>query len=199
LGIGRTPIVYQFWFLRDLIIATFLAFFLCRHVPKIPLLPWLFFFIPLPVAASLGYYLLGYQLHSYLLPGKFPTVHVSFLYCACWLLMGIGVLVNMIVIPFPLQQIGSAAFIFMLAIIAAANSLTARLSILGSAVFFVYAAHEPLQTILSKSWQILHIPAYGTFLCFLLIPAVVFPLCVVTYRILRNLAPRLTAFVTGGR
>jgi len=34
-GIGRCPIVYQFWFLRDLIVVVFLAFVLCRYFPII--------------------------------------------------------------------------------------------------------------------------------------------------------------------
>ncbi|OYW77446.1 MAG: hypothetical protein B7Z37_04195 [Verrucomicrobia bacterium 12-59-8] len=36
-GIGRAPIVYQFWFLRDLIIVSFLAVIVCRRLPNIPL------------------------------------------------------------------------------------------------------------------------------------------------------------------
>ena len=198
-GIGRYPIVYQFWFLRDLIVVTFVAFALCRYAPKVPLLPWLLFFVPLPMASSLGYYLLGHQLNANLPPDRFPDVRPSCLYCGCWFLMGIAILVGSIQIPFPLQQLGSSAFIFMLAIILSWNSFTRRLSVLGPGVFFVYATHEPLQTILAKGWQAFHLPAYGTLFCFLLIPGVVFATCMSAYFVIRRVFPRSMALVTGGR
>jgi fucose 4-O-acetylase-like acetyltransferase len=198
-GIGRLPIVYQFWFLRDLIVVVFVAFLLCRHVPKIPLLPWFFFLIPLPMASSLGYYLLGHELHSYLPPEQFPSFRSSILYCAGWSLMGIGVIAGIIAVPRLLQEIGSAAFIFMLTIVASRSPFVARISALGPAVFFVYATHEPLQTIISKEWQSHHLPAYGTLFCFLLIPTTVFAVCAVAYVILRKISPGPLAFATGGR
>jgi surface polysaccharide O-acyltransferase-like enzyme len=159
LGIGRLPIVYQFWFLRDLMVVVMVAFFLCRCVPRIPLLPWLCFAIPLPMASSLGYYLLGYQLRSLLPPEKFPTFRSSALYCTCWLMIGVGVMAGIISIPNPLKEIGSASFIFMMAIMASTTSFAARLSTLGFAIFFVYAAHEPLQSFFAREWSLLHIPA----------------------------------------
>jgi len=198
-GIGRFPIVYQFWFLRDLIVAFLFAFLLCRFFPKIPLLPWFFFFIPLPMASSLGYYLLGHQLYYSLPPEKFPSFRLSILYCACWCVAGAGILLQIVYIPYPLQQIGSATFIFMLANVFGGVSLFARLSVLAPAVFFIYATHQPLQSIAAKAWQSLHIPAYGTSLCFIFVPAIVFPLCAVSYYLLRSVSPRLLAFATGGR
>jgi surface polysaccharide O-acyltransferase-like enzyme len=199
LGIGRLPIVYQFWFLRDLIVVVILVFILRRYVPGIPLLPWLVFFIPLPIASSLGYYLIGHQLHSILPTTQFPSCRSSTLYCACWLLMGAGVISGIVAIPYPFQQIGSAAFIFMLAIIVSTASFATRLSALGSSVFFVYATHEPLQTIIGKLWQAHQFPAFGSPFCFLIIPAIVFPSCLFACWIMRRMFPRFMLFATGGR
>jgi hypothetical protein len=113
--------------------------------------------------------------------------------------MGAGVVLGSITISYPFQQIGSAAFIFMLAVGFSSTSFAPRLSAIGPSVFFVYAIHEPLQTIIAKTWQSLQIPAYGTLFCFLLIPATVFPLCVIAYSILRRMTPQLMVFATGGR
>ena len=198
-GIGRSPIVYQFWFLRDLIVISFVAFFLCRALPRMPLLPWFFFFIPLPMASSLGYFLLGHHLHGVLPPERLPRVRSSLLFCLCWFGMGIGVLAGLVSIPYPLQQIGSAAFLLMVAIALSTVRWSDRLALLGPAIFFVYAIHEPLQTIVARVWQLLNIPYYGSLFCFLLIPAFVFSICVVSYLLLCKIAPQPMSIATGNR
>ncbi|HUC84080.1 MAG TPA: acyltransferase [Candidatus Acidoferrales bacterium] len=198
-GIGRNPIVFQFWFLRDLIVVSLVAWFLCRVGPRIPLLPWLFFFIPLPMASSLGYYLLGYQLHGWFPPEKYPTCRASLLYAGCWFLMGICVFVGSADIPVPLLPLGSAAFILMLAIVFSSAPLGRWLAVLGPATFFIYATHEPLQTTLAKSWQIANLPFYGSLFCFLVIPAIVFVVLVASYLALSRMCPRLMAIATGER
>lgn len=199
LGIGRFPIVYQFWFLRDLIVVVFLAFAICRYLPKIPLLPILFLIIPVSFLSSLGYYLMGNYLYSYLPQENFPKPKPSVYYCASWLLMGIGILTNFLIVPYPLKQIGSAAFLFMFAVVLSKKSIGIQLSKVGPAVFFIYATHEPLQTICAKIWQLVHLPFYGTIFCFLIIPIIIFPLCFISYRILKLVAPRFLAVATGGR
>ena len=159
LGIGRYPIVYQFWFLRNLIVIVFLAFFLCRYFPRIPLLAWLFFFIPspngifagpplLPIASCLAYYLVGYELHSILSPSQFPSARPSVLYCICWLCMGLALLTGHIAISQPLLAFGSAAFIFMFSISISQTAYGKYFAALAPFVFFLYATQEPLQTFL---------------------------------------------------
>ena len=113
--------------------------------------------------------------------------------------MGIGVIMGFVAIPYPFQQIGSAVFIFSLGLIVSVCSFKARLAALGASIFFVYATHEPLQTIMAKAWLSLHIPAYGTLFCFLVIPAITFSLCMGAYFTLHKIAPRILAFITGGR
>jgi fucose 4-O-acetylase-like acetyltransferase len=198
-GIGRFPIVYQFWFLRDLIVISFAAFILCRALPRIPLFPWFFFFIPLPMASSLGFYLLGNHLHGILPQERFPKVPSSLIFCLCWFGMGIGVLPGLINIPNPIQQIGSASFIFMVAISLSATRWSQKLALLGPATFFVYATHEPLQTIFAKVWKALDIPYYGSLFCFLLIPASVYFICVVVYFFMCRITPKFMSLATGNR
>jgi len=222
-GIGRTPIVFQFWFLRDLIVASFAAWWIWRYLGKIPLLPWLFFFVPLPMtppgghhllwnsggqalwwtmlsmAPSLGYYLLGCQLHSLFPPERFPGLRAAGAYAVCWFLIGVGVFLKVIVVPTPLLQLGSAAFILMLAILLTASPVTRPLAALGPATFFVYATHEPLQALVFKLWERLHLPLAGSLFCFLTIPLVVFAAMVVAYFALSRVFPRLMALATGER
>jgi hypothetical protein len=66
-------------------------------------------------------------------------------------------------------------------------------------MFLVYAIHEPTQTIMAKIWLARGWPWYGSLLCFLLIPLVVFPTCILAYSWLRRWTPRLLLYVTGGR
>lgn len=199
LGIGRPPVVYQFWFLRDLIVVTFAAFFICRYLPKVPLLPWLFFFIPLPVAPSMGYYLLGTRLHASIPPDRFPDVRSAAFYGLCWVLVGIATLNGFFEVPFPIQQLGSAFFFLTLAIVASAIPAAARLAVLGHSVFFIYAAHEPLQTLFGRAWTALGISGHDSFVYFLGVPLIVFSVCLAGFYLLRKMSPRLLALATGGR
>jgi fucose 4-O-acetylase-like acetyltransferase len=222
-GIGRTPIVFQFWFLRDLIVASFAAWWLWRYLAKIPLLPWFFFFVPLPMtppgghhlqwesggqamwwtllsmAPSVGYYLLGCQLRGVFPPERFPGVRAAGGYAVCWFLIGVGVFAGLIVVPTPLLQLGSAAFILMLSIILAAAPWSRRVAVLGPATFFVYATHEPLQALVFKLWDHLRLPLAASLFCFLTIPLVVFVAMVFVYFGLSRIFPRLMALATGER
>ena len=195
----RTPIVYQFWFVRDLIVVSILAFVIVRYLPKIPLLAWILFFVPLPFAASLGYYLLGHQLAAVFRPEDYPAPRRTVAFCGAWVLIGCALTAGAVSLPFPFKQLGSAAFIFGLALLVAERPSSARLAMLGPAVFFVFAAHEPLQTVLSKVWQSSGLPGYGTLPCLLVTAAVTFAVCLVAYYLMRRIAPRLLALATGGR
>lgn len=199
-GIGRWPIVFQLWFLRDLIVVVFLAFFIRRYLPKIPLLPWLLLLlVPVPMASSLGYYLLGHWMRESLPPDKFPEVRGSVLFCVSWILLGIWMTMGAFVVPYPLLQIGSAAFALMLAIATVSTPWLGRLSVLGPAMFFVYATHSLLFTVIGKMWQVSGLRGYGSIFCYLIVPLIVFPLCVGAYWVLKALSPRLIALATGGR
>ncbi len=203
LGIGRAPIVYQFWFMRDLIVVATIVFFTYRYLTKVPLLPLFFFFMPLPMASSFGYFLLGCQLGLSLSEDKFPNVFSSGIYCVCWLLIGCLLKYGGIIggsIPYPILQIGSAMFIFCLAtIVVRFFPISHNCANLGGLVFFVYATHEPLQTAFSKFWLMVGIPFHGTILSFLLIPIFAFLICTTTYLILKRIIPNVIKFITGSR
>ena len=198
-GIGRSPIVYQFWFLRDLIVVSLFAPVICRCLPHLPLLPWLLFFVPLPLASSLGFFLLGYQLQAIFPDVPNPKLPASALFCFAWILLGWGLIWEWTSLPFLLQQLGSVFFIFHLAAMLAATRVGQRLSLIGPAVFLVYALHEPTQTIIAKASQAYGLPGYGGLVYFLLIPGIVFPACVLAYYALRRFCPFLLPYLTGGR
>jgi len=199
LGIGRPPIVYQFWFLRDLIVVTLVSFVICRYIPRIPLLPWLLFFIPIPMASSMGYFLLGYTIQPYFSTSQYFVGQSLGSYCIAWILLGCGTIVMWTSIPFPLQQIGSTTFILFLSLLLSRFALGQRLAVLGSSTFLVYAIHEPMQTFIAKIWLAHGWPLYGSLFSFLLIPIVVLPLCILAYYFIRRLLPWLLPYVTGGR
>jgi hypothetical protein len=112
---------------------------------------------------------------------------------------GAGDVRSWLVIPFPLQQIGSATFIFFIARTISFTAWAPRVSVLAPAIFFVYATHEPTQTIIAKVWQNLGLPGFGTVAFFLAVPAAVFPLTVAGYMLLRRTLPGLLPIMTGGR
>jgi fucose 4-O-acetylase-like acetyltransferase len=199
LGIGRWPIVYQFWFLRDLIVVSLLAWIVCRHVRWVGLLLWPLFLVPVPMAGSLAYFLLGYSLEPY--GARCQGLGRTWLACFCgvWLAAGWLALSLGGSIPAPLRQIGSAIFILALSLIASQWTWGRTAAVLGSSTFFIYASHEPLQTLLAKAWFVGGWPGYGSAWCFLLVPLVVFPACLLAYHALRRWSPAILAYATGGR
>ncbi|HSJ05008.1 MAG TPA: acyltransferase [Verrucomicrobium sp.] len=198
-GIGRPPIAYQLWFVRDLFLVNLVAFVLVRRLPRIPFLPWYLLFIPLPFCRSLGFFLLGLQLASVVPLEKFPGARQSFLSAACWSLVGWAFVSRWMEIPQPLVQLGSAMFILMTALILGRLPWARVLAAAGPGVFFVSATHEPLQTVLGRLWQKAGLTGYGTFFCFLAIPLLTYPICLAAYFLASRWWPGWTAMVTGGR
>jgi fucose 4-O-acetylase-like acetyltransferase len=199
LGIGRWPIVYQFWFLRDLIVVSALSWILCRHVRWIGLLLWPLFLVPVSMASSLAYFLLGYALEPYGARCQHLARRWLGCFCGVWIAAGWLSLAVGGTIASPLRQIGSAVFILALSLIVSRWSWGRGLAVLGSSTFFIYASHEPLQTLLAKAWFVRGWPGYGSAWCFLLVPLLVFPACLLVYHALRRWSPWLLACATGGR
>ena len=72
---------------------------------------------------------------------------------------------------------------------------------LGSASFFVYAAHEPLLMVL-RMLAYSHIPLDGPYTVltiYLLLPALLIAFLVLCHGALQRICPRLLSLVTGGR
>lgn len=79
--------------------------------------------------------------------------------------------------------------------------LTQALLALGSASFFVYAAHEPLLMVL-RMLAYSHIPLdapYTVLAIYLILPALVIAFLVLCHGVLRRTCPRLLGLATGGR
>jgi len=199
LGIGRLPIVYQFWFLRDLIVVSLVSVMVCRYTPRIPLLSWLLFFIPLGMAHSMAYYLLGYSLKEYFPASGFPSPKTSGLYCVGCIVIGWGIGFRWTSIPYPLFEIGAAAFLFFLSLVLYHFRLGKCLAALGAATFMVFAIHEPTQTVIFRVWQAKGWPGFNSAVCYFLVPLVVFCLGVSFYYAMRRFFPGLLKYTTGGR
>lgn len=199
LGIDRSPIVYQFWFLRDLIIVSLVTFFVIRYLPPLPFLPLILLLIPNHMAASFGFYLIGVQLHGVLSLERFPSVVSCYLFCLGWGLLGLADMAGYVDLPFPLVSLGAVIFFFFLAVILAAWRPTARLAMLAPAVFFMYAAHEPLQLVMGRLWEKFNVPYYGYYVSFFTVPAVSLIIVLTFYAMMKRCLPKTLSVITGGR
>lgn len=198
-GIGRPLIIYQFWFLRDLIVANFAAFFIIRYLPRIPLLPLLLFFVPIPMMGSLAYFLTGHELKRFQFADLEKILKGTWIYCLSWLVLGAGITLWKESIPDPIGALGSAAFLIFLAHLIGLSSAGRKLATLGATTFFIYAVHEPAQTIIDKIWTQKGWPGHGSFALFIGIPLAVFVVSTIGYKLLARLSPKSLALMTGGR
>lgn len=198
IGIGRTPINYQLWFMRDLIVISLASIVICRKLPPIPLLPWILLLVPHSFFTSAGYYLMGYHFGHHLQSPTLPSKKSLVLYIICWLLLGLMKSFHFLEIPSPLHQLGSAFLILFSAKLLSYIRIGKWLSSLGPATFFLYASHEPTLSFLSRIWQISNLPR-PTLAVFLLLPPVTLAICYLAYRVSWNLLPGLTRYLSGGR
>lgn len=199
LGIGKWPIVYQFWFLRDLIIAYLVSFFLIRVLHRMPMLPLLFLAMQQPLLESIALFLLGAQLKSVRGEMWKPTVTMSLVFCVSWIVLGYFHRNTWITI-FPLiMKLGSIGFIFLLSWMATLRVSSRQLIGAAPIVFFVYATHEPLQTVLGRFWTSAGFPGSETFWYFILISVVSGTAGIAGYLAAHRFFPSLTGVLTGGR
>lgn len=97
------------------------------------------------------------------------------------------------------MPIGSALAILSISSLLSNTRLGGIMTLLSSATLFVYATHEPCQTILAKLWNAFALPLYGTQASFFLIPLLVYGICVNAYFVVRRFAAPLLVKITGGR
>ncbi|PHV49411.1 hypothetical protein CSQ91_18580 [Janthinobacterium sp. BJB301] len=210
-GINRFPASYQFWFIRDLMILVLLAPLISQLLKKIPaislttlLTVWFvnfggnasesaFFFI-------LGAYF-GIKRQSLFLLDKkakwifplyivivvtnsaFPDTHVYRYFHKIGIMFGIP------------------AFIYLTKEIAKMTALKNALVVLGSASFFVFAAHEPLLTVIRKiAYKILQPQHAEKILAiyFMSVTATV-AICICLFFLLKVVFPKFTKLIAGGR
>ncbi|MDD5712648.1 MAG: acyltransferase, partial [Smithellaceae bacterium] len=199
LGIGRLPIVYQLWFVRDLIIVSFVALPFCRVMPKSPVWPFLFMLVPIDQVQWLGCFLLGY--YAMRLPSfnyNIKNVGVALVLWAC---LGVALFFQLVSLYQPMFMIVNAlamlGFSFLLSSLRISKAAT---SLLAPAVFFLYCIHEPTETLVARIWAGLHLPYYGSLFCWFVIPwGIVLPIAMVAFKMMSRYTPRLLTVMTGGR
>ena len=193
------PIVYQFWFVRDLFFVSLAAYLLCRYLPRVPLLPWFFLLLPGQATFWMGCFLLGYSLYGWVVPERFPPVRASLIACLLWMVLGVGWLGGHIPLEWKVRYIGGAAFLFLLANALAKQPWGGKIAWLGSSVFFVYATHDLVKTVIDRLLTRLGwVDSAGLFI-FFITPVLTFPICVLGYQMIRRWARPLLPLMTGGR
>ena len=212
LGIGRYPFSYQFWFIRDLlllVIASPAIYILNRfgYMIVTPILAfwWATNWWPLPMPSieatfcfSLGclFALKGVSLFRLDPFGWQISIASCALAVAACLLVDepYGHYVHKAAIVF-----GIITALFLTSFIQRSARLKAALIVLVVPSFFVYAAHEPLLTIVRKlAYRVLNPqdPAIILGLYFVL-PLLVIVVLIYTYQALVRFAPSVAAMLTG--
>ncbi|MFH0963228.1 MAG: acyltransferase [Planctomycetota bacterium] len=214
LGLDGTPIAYQFWFIRDLMILVVLApighlvnktvpvtvyvlLFVCWFVNRWPVVA--------PACEATAFFYFGGYLAE---RGKslFGWDRRGPIFLAVYLVIVLldaasyGGSFNAYVHKVGIV-LGVLSALYVTKHIARMEGLKAYVLGLGSASFFVYAAHEPLLTIIRKiAYRTLAPESSAVVLgLYFAIPIVVIAFLVLLYRGLARVAPRCVSVVTGGR
>jgi peptidoglycan/LPS O-acetylase OafA/YrhL len=214
LGIGRRPISYQFWFIRDLMVLDLLAPFIFLLNKRFPLLflgclfiNWVFGYNSIPFLPAEGTFFfslgcfLGYKGKSlFILDSHWKTIAIIY---------GLSLLFDMSLIHTPYSLsihyicilLGVPIVLFVTKIIISSEALSKRVIALGGASFFVFAAHEPLLTIVRKiAYKILHPESNLLVLAlYFILPLTIISLTTLAYYALNRLYPKFIAVITGGR
>ena len=214
IGFTRTPIAYQFWFIRDLMILVLLAPLISIVIKFLPLLFlflvlifWLVGGWPLyePSSEALLFFSLGAYLAStkkslFFLDNFGRIITVFYL-----LIVTIDVItINQSFNPY-LHQLGILlgvyAVLFSTKFFAKNERIKSLILQLSSASFFVFAIHEPLLTILRKiSYKLISPESSFTVLAlYFFIPTITILFAILAYRVLTCKTPKLVSIVVGGR
>jgi len=203
------PFLYTFWFMRDLFILNALATVIRWLVEKMPLCTFcgiciLWFSDISPVIVSnktlcffvLGCFIVRYKLsperidriNPYLLGGVYAAA-------VAWDYFSHAVQVHAICVV-----VGMVFFARLSLYVARSARLSDVFARLSGYVFFIFALHEMSLTIMKK--LIVRLLLQTTFVQlaeFIFIPLAVVALCIVAAMVLRKIAPRCYAALTGGR
>lgn len=213
-GIDRSPISYQFWFIRDLMVMVLFTPVISLILNKIPrlfllviLVLWFFNFWPIyipSVAAFLFFYSGAYFAHrkvSMFTLDRFGILLM--LSYSCVLLIDTftkGDMVNSYIHNIGIL-LGIASMLFATRGIVGVNRAKRYLLWAGNCSFFVFAVHEPLLTVVKKvSYKIL-VPSsdVAILLLYFLIPTIVIFTSIFLYMGMRNITPKFLSLVCGGR
>jgi surface polysaccharide O-acyltransferase-like enzyme len=216
LGITARPIAYQFWFIRDLMALVLLApviRFVFMRKMGLPLLLILFgcwyagiWPAPWPAAEGTLFFWVGAylcyvraDLSIFDKSGKVlvPLFLVLLACDATYFGRAADVYVHHAMV-----LLGVLSCWWLTGMIAGQHQKTGRmLSALGASSFFVFAAHEPLLTIMWKLGLRLapHENGVAFLAMYLCIPTALIVFLVFAHRMLERVAPRFTAAIAGGR
>lgn len=216
IGIGRNPLAYQFWFIRDLLFLTLLAplFYLLWRLLRLTLAlvfvalflfqqwPWY-----QPALVSVVFFGLGAVAALEGASLKLPELSYRWGLLLWFGLIGCSVLAAAFVMPVdlswarPVSILVGTLCVWNLALRLAGTVEQppgAFAGVRSDTVFFVFAAHEPLLTLAGKCWQQM-VPQPGWDILLLSLPFVLFYLLSHVYRLLVQPVPLLNLLLVGRR
>ncbi len=213
-GITRTPIAYQFWFIRDLMLLIVLSPVLHAAITRlswavlVPLyLAWQFSVWPLPMPSvegtlffSIGAWLACQRRDLFAVDRHGRLIVLAFvpvmLLDAALTGSAAGALLHKLDV-----LLGVASTLVLSGYALRSPALVDRLIALSAASFFVFAVHEPLLTVLRKlAYRLLQPQSSAlVLLLFFAIPLLTVLIALLLHALARAVAPRFTALISGGR
>jgi peptidoglycan/LPS O-acetylase OafA/YrhL len=213
LGIGRQPIAYQFWFIRDLMVLVLFTPLICLMLKVVPRI----FLISLglcwlaeawPEAGSEIEATLFFSLGS--LAGMRGVSLFVLDHYGRWM---VAIYVPLVLIDALLQATGSNAVLhhvgvavglgaamFLTRAVAMRGTFRAPIVALAASSFLVYAEHEPLLNILRKLFvHATHPSQVGAIALYIALPLCLVVALVFTHRQRMNTLPAITLILCGGR
>ncbi|MCL1980437.1 MAG: acyltransferase [Proteobacteria bacterium] len=213
-GVSDYPVAYHFWFIRDLMLLLLLA----------PVLAVVVRFLPIPFFLVMYWCWLADAWPTYA-PGAVGVLFFSAgAFCGInrqniFLFDRFGLIIILVYLPLLAIDLiwydawfnlyvhrtgllaGVLVTLYLTKFAVRSRRICAALLALGSASFFVYAAHEPLLGIL-RILAYKYIPLDGPYtilILYLFIPILVVALLVDCHRVLRAVCPRFLMIISGGR
>lgn len=216
IGITHYPLAYQFWFIRNLIVVALFAlplhWVLRRTGPFLPgflLFWWLFYpfglrVLPVRALETAAFFTIGAWLAMTARPLFPPVVWLRWLAPLYLALLASDIAVRTVTGRQPLFcptiLVGIVFVLALTGLVRAGSRLSRALGRLSLASFFVFAAHEPLMTFCRKLiYRALPASQTTIFTAYALLPLFLAALLTAAYFTLRQLTPRFTAIISGGR
>lgn len=206
------PVPFQFWFLQHLMLLILLSWpilYVIRNARygKYMLFTAMFIysFVNQSTWGAFGDSLLYYALGMYLttIDVKKPSKSVVATLIAVYVGSLIGVMINGEMsgcfIPLYKLQVLVGVSLITRWILFSNSEVKSRILAIGGGNFFIYAFHEPLQSMI-KSFALPHIHSQiGVLGLYLLVPVFVIAVCLLVYMIMSKFMPRTAQVLTGGR
>jgi len=226
-GLTRSPVAYQFWFIRDLMILVLLSpvfYFLMRYFAWTTLLllmcAWMtgFCFISMPSSEATLFFFIGGTLACYgmNLDVNNRVGRWAFLIYIVISLIDVVSKHTMININVYVHNVGifvgTISVIWLAGLFVRINNdghkprwfvkkYVRILKLLSPVAFFVFAAHEPLLTVIKKLGFYIYKPSnsFAVLALYLIAPVLTMLICIFIYFIIRRTMPVFTHIICGGR